>query len=88
MINANPTVPMLDIYAQAPSSASAAALANATVDQLKAYGRLATTQATPAKDKIRLEQLGRATGDVINPGVKYQTAVLVFTLTSLLAAQP
>lgn len=86
VINANPTVPMLDIYAQAPTSASAAALANATVDQLKAYEeRLAATQATPAKYKVRLEQLGRATGDVINPGVKYQAALLVFLVIFLVS---
>ena len=80
----NPTVPMLDIYAQAPTAANAAALANAAVDQLKSYvTRLATTQGTPAKDQIRVEQLGRATGAVINPGVKYEVAVLVFVLSFL-----
>lgn len=83
-INANPTVPMLDIYAQTPTAASAAALANAAVDQLKSYvAGLATTQDTPQKDRIRLVQLGRATGVVINPGVKSQVALLVFVLTFL-----
>ena len=62
-IDANPTVPMLDIYAQAPTAQSAAALANAAVDELKAYlAGLASSQATPADDQIRIEQLGRATG--------------------------
>ena len=84
-INANPTVPMLDIYAQTPTAQSAAALANAAVDELKAYlAGLASSQATPASDQIRIEQLGRATGMVINPGVKYQAALLVFILTFLL----
>ena len=84
VINANPTVPMLDVYAQAPTSASAAALANATVDQLKAYQQqLASSEATPAKDRISLEQLGRATGAVVNPGVKYQVAMLIFVLIFL-----
>ena len=84
-ITANPTVPMLDIYAQAPTAQNAAALANAAVDELKAYlGGLASSQATPADDEIRIEQLGRATGLVINPGVKYQAALLVFILTFLL----
>ena len=85
-IDANPTVPMLDIYAQTPTAKSAAALANAAVDELKAYlAGLATSQATPATDQVRIEQLGRATGLVINPGVKYQLALLVFVLTFLLA---
>ena len=85
-INANPTVPMLDIYAQTPTAESAAALANAAVDELKAYlAGLASSQATPAGDQIRIEQLGRATGTVINPGVRYQLALLVFIVTFLLA---
>ncbi len=84
-INADPTVPMLDIYAQAPTAESAAALANAAVDELKAYlAGLASSQATPANDQIRIEQLGRATGMVINSGVKYQLGLLVFILTFLL----
>jgi hypothetical protein len=86
-INANPTVPMLDIYAQTPTAQGAAALANAAVDELKAYlAGLASSQATPANDQIRIEQLGRATGTVINPGVKYQAALLVFILTFLLGS--
>ena len=74
-IDANPTVPMLDIYAQTPTAQSAAALANAAVDQLKAYlAGLATTQKTPSRDQIRVVQLGRATGTVINHGVEVQVA--------------
>jgi hypothetical protein len=85
-IDANPTVPMLDIYAQTPTAQSAAALANAAVDELKAYlAGLASSQATPASDQVRIEQMGRATGMVVNPGVKYQLALLVFILTFLLA---
>lgn len=84
-INANPTVPILDIYAQTPTAKSAAALANAAVTELTAYvAGLTRTQATPAEDQIRLEQLGRATGTVVNPGVQYQLALLVFICTFLL----
>lgn len=86
-IDANPTVPMLDIYAQTPTAESAAALANAASDELKAYlAGLATRQAVPTKDQIRVEQLGRATGIVLNPGVRYELALLVFILTFLLAS--
>lgn len=85
-INANPTVPMLDIYAQTPTARSAAALANAAVDELKAYlAGIATTQKTPARDQIHLEQLGRATGTVINQGIQLQVAVLAFVLTFLVS---
>ena len=75
---------MLDIYAQTPNAHSAAALANAAVDELRAYlAGLATTQRTPLKDQTRLVQLGRATGTVINPSARYQMAILVFILTFL-----
>src|SRR3954454_20535400 len=44
-IKANPTVPMIDLYAQAPTAKSAAALADASVDELKTYlAGLALTQ--------------------------------------------
>ena len=49
-IEANPTVPMLDIYSEAPTADSATLLANAAVAELRAYlGDLATSQRTPEK---------------------------------------
>ena len=81
-IQANLSVPMLDIYAQAPTAASAAVLANAAVDELRAYlVRLADAQGTPGPDRIRLLQLGRAQGAVINQGVRWEVALLAFVLT-------
>jgi hypothetical protein len=81
-IQANLSVPMLDIYAQAPTAESAAVLANAAVDQLRAYlNRLAAVQQTPVQDRIRLLQLGRAHGTVINKGVRWEVFVLAFVLT-------
>jgi len=81
-VKVNPTVPMLDIYAQTPDAKSAAALANAAVDELTAYlATVVATQDTPEKDQIRLVQLGRATGVVINEGVRWQAAILMFLLT-------
>ena len=38
-------------------------------------------QNTPLKDQIRPVQLGRATGVVITPGVRWQAAFLTFLLT-------
>jgi len=81
-LKANPTVPMLDIYAQSPTAKSAAALANAAVDELNRYlAAVVARQNTPLKDQIRPVQLGRATGVVISPGVRWQTAFLTFVLT-------
>jgi hypothetical protein len=85
-IDANPTVPMLDIYAQTPTATSAAALANAAVEELRLYlARIASTQKTPAHDQIRLVQLGPASGAVINQGIQLQVAALVFIFTFLLS---
>lgn len=81
-IEANPTVPVIDIYAQTPTAESAERLANAAVDELRRYiGDLATTEQTPAKEQIQLEQLGRAEGNVINGSVRWQAALLAFLLT-------
>lgn len=81
-IQANPTVPVLTIFASTPKARSAATLANAAVDALEAHmAELARTERTPGRDQIRLMQLGRARGAVINGGVSYQAAILAFVLT-------
>jgi hypothetical protein len=85
-VDANPTVPMLDIYAQAPTADSAAALANAAVAELRLYlTKIAAAQNTTAKDQIHLVQMGPATGTVINHGIQLQVALLAFVLTFLLS---
>jgi hypothetical protein len=81
-IQSNPTVPMLDIYAQSPDAKSAATLANAAVDEVRNYlVHLATEESTPQEMRIQLFQLGRAHGTVINGNVAWQAAMLVFLLT-------
>jgi hypothetical protein len=81
-LQANPSVPMLDISAQAPTAETAAALANAAVEELKRYlQQLAATQRTPDQLQIRLLPLGRAHGVVINKGADREVALLVFMLT-------
>ena len=60
---------MMDIYSQAPTAQKAEILANAVVDELRAYlADVAVAQRTPEADQIRLVQLGRANGEVINDG--------------------
>ncbi|RKQ94097.1 hypothetical protein C8N24_3974 [Solirubrobacter pauli] len=81
-IAANPTVPILDIYAQTPTADSAAALADAAVAELHAYlKQIAASQKTPEADQIRLVDLGKAEGAVINPAIKWQVALLTFVIT-------
>ena len=80
-ITANPTVPILQVYAQAPSAEAATTLANASVDGLRDYLEdTARIQGTPTKDLVRLEQLGRASGAVINGGIRPQLILLTFLI--------
>lgn len=89
-VQTNPTVPIVQVFTQAPTEAKAAVLANAAVDGLRDYvADAAKRHDTPAKDVVRLEPLGRAEGIVINGGVRTQLAVLsffvVFALSSAFA---
>jgi hypothetical protein len=78
-IESNPTVPMLNVYAQAPSAKAAGELANAAVDGLRDYlTQVATSQGIPPGTQVRVEQLGRARGKVINSGVNLQASGLAF----------
>jgi hypothetical protein len=81
-IQANPTVPVLHIYAQTPTAESARVLANAAVDSMRAYlTDLAESAGTPKNKEIGLIQLGRARGAVINGGIEWQVAILAFLIT-------
>lgn len=78
-IQSNPTVPMLDIFSQAPDGDAAGRLANAAVDGLRDYlGAIANEHSTPRRDQVRLVQLGRASGGSIDSGAGIQLAMIVF----------
>jgi hypothetical protein len=70
---------MLNVYAQAPSAKAAGELANAAVDGLRDYlTQVATSQGIPPGTQVRVKQLGRAHGKVINSGVNLQASGLAF----------
>jgi len=80
-IQSDPTVPILDIYAQAPTAKASEDLANAAVTGARDYLRvLATAEKTPKGMRVRLRQLGTARGEVLNKGVELQVAFVVFCL--------
>jgi hypothetical protein len=81
-LQADPLRPVLNIYAQGPSAAAAERLANAAVQSLRAY--LRTRPAT--KLPLRLEQLGRARGNVINASTVPQMFLLTFAVVFGLCA--
>jgi hypothetical protein len=81
-VRANPTVPMLQIYAQGPSNSVTAKLADAAVAAMQKYlDALARAQQTPSANRIKLTQLGRAHGSTINGGIQLRIAALAFVLT-------
>ncbi|MBW3607645.1 MAG: hypothetical protein KY463_04710 [Actinobacteria bacterium] len=83
----DPSVPILRIYSQAPTAQTAANLANAAVDGMRDYlAQQSRVQGVAPERKVRLQQLGRATGDVINGGVSLQVSVLAFLFVFGLAA--
>lgn len=77
----NPDLPIISVFAQAPTEREAKALAAAAPVALRAYvERLQETQGTPDKDRVEIRPLGRATGGVVNAGANTQIAILVFGL--------
>jgi hypothetical protein len=80
-VQVQPTAPIVDIYAQAPNAKAAQELANAAVDGLRDYlTAVAGSQQIQPDDQVKLMQLGRARGAVINKGVRVQVALLSFFL--------
>jgi hypothetical protein len=86
-IQANPTVPILDISTEAPTPAQAARIANGAVAGMQDYLRdLGRREHIPADQQVTLHQLGSARGGVVNRGVSAQAAVLAFAIVFCLSA--
>jgi hypothetical protein len=80
-IEASPSVPILAVYAEAPTGEGAVKVADAAVAGLQDYlNTVAAQQRLPAAEQVRLKQLGLATGGVINHSVKMQIAGLTFAV--------
>jgi hypothetical protein len=80
-IQADPTVPILRIYTQAPTRDKAVALATSSVRGLRDYlEALADRESIPAKHRVSLQEFGVAHGGVVNSGIAVQIAVLTFVV--------
>lgn len=78
-VQADPSVPILHIYAQAPSPRAADVLATAAVQGTAKYlSQVEVAQKIPRKEFVQIQQLGAANGGVANPGGAIEIAVLVF----------
>ena len=83
--NSDPNLPTIGIYAQAPTTKQAIALANASAASLAQYvSNIQTTNQTPAQSRVVIRVLGPATGGVVNGGISKALASLVFIAVFLL----
>ncbi len=75
----NPVLPVVSVFAQAPTEAEAVELANAAPRALRAYiAGIQAQQDTPESRRVVIRKLGDATGGVVNAGANVQIALLVF----------
>jgi hypothetical protein len=75
----NPVLPIVAVFAQAPTEDEAAALANAVPRALRTYvGQIQARQDTPEERRVVIRKLGDAKGGVVNQGANVQIAALVF----------
>jgi hypothetical protein len=80
-LTANPTVPIVIVYAEAPTAKAAQQLANGAVDGMRDYLRdVGDSERIPPPERVDLAQLGRAKGGVIDRGVDVEIATLSFLL--------
>ncbi|HWY90661.1 MAG TPA: hypothetical protein VNY31_08320 [Solirubrobacteraceae bacterium] len=81
----NTSQPTINIYAQAPKTSQAIALANAAVVGLQSYvAGLQRTSGTPSAARVTIRQLGPAIGGVVNGGISKALAAIVFVMVFLL----
>ncbi len=77
--NNDPNLPTIGIYAQAPTTPQAIALANAAANSLSRYVRgLQVADNVPAQSRVVIRQLGLASGGVADSGISKSLAVMVF----------
>ena len=75
----NPLLPTVDVYAEAPTTEQAIALANGAVTGFAAYiTHLEAGGAVPSGKRIEIRQLGGATGGVVDPGASKKIAGMIF----------
>ncbi len=75
----NPQLPTVDVYATAPTTSEAIALANGAVTGFSTYiTHLEQSSAISGGKRIEIRQLGGATGGSVDPSASKKIAVLIF----------
>jgi hypothetical protein len=81
---ADPTLPIISIYTEAPTTTQALALANASVVTLSAYvSKQQAEQHIPMAARVVIKSMGPASGGIVNGGIAKKLAVLVFVAVFL-----
>jgi hypothetical protein len=85
-IQVDPTVPVIHIYTQAPSTAAALKFAQATVQGTRQYlAQVGGARGVAAANAIRLVQLGPPSGGVVNADARVEIGLLAFIVAFALA---
>jgi hypothetical protein len=74
----NPSLPTVDVFAAAPTTAQAVALANGAVTGFAAFVNQLNAGKVPQSERVDVRQLGPATGAVVDPTASKSIALLVF----------
>lgn len=74
----NPSLPTVDVYAAAPTTKQAIALANGAVSGFTTFIAQVDGRTVPASQRISIRQLGAATGGPVDPSASKSTALLIF----------
>jgi hypothetical protein len=83
--NDDPNLPQIGIYSQAPTTAEAVRLAEASVQALKQYlAGLQSSENIPPQSRAVIRQLGNANGHVVDGGIGKALACIVFLSVFLL----
>lgn len=84
LLTQDPALPTIDVYAEAPTTQQAAALANGAVSGFTKYLRAIEAQgAIPAAQQVQIRQLGSAIGGVVDPSSSKKIAVLIAVIVFL-----
>ena len=77
----NPALPVIDVYAEAPTTKQAIALANSAGAGLSAFlAHQAASGAVAPGNRVSVTQLGPATGGMVDPGAGKSIGVIAFAV--------
>ena len=83
-LDQDPTLPTINVYAEAPTTAAAIALANGAVTGFKTYlSSLEDQNAINTNQRVEIRQLGGAVGGMVDPHASKKIAAVVVLLVFL-----